>query len=317
MKRNINKFMKWVNLKIIMFAVLIIYTMAIIVSYRGKILQIKNKYVDTYIENLMNETNYKIELMINEKFTLIETIGNCIEEVDYNTEEAKILLNILEAGDECAFAFVGYPDGRTILNKNIGPGYIEEEYFLKAMEGERRISNVYSKGDKEYLIFAVPLHKDNKVEATLQCGYELSVFDNFIEGTSFMEKGQIFISQNDGLLITRPESIGDTDNLFKLLDNITPSNEKTLNKLENKLEKGGSGIVSYSQGKYKRYICYSSIPETDWYVLSIVSENAIDPQANKIIKANTLLSIEIIAGFAIYIICVLSFDEYQKRRAKV
>lgn len=315
MKDKIKTILRKFDLKILMFAILAIYTMIVILSYRGQILVIKDKYIDTYINDLMEENNYKVGLKINEKFSLLETVAKCMNEAGFD-DESKLngLLNVLSNNVDSKFTFMAYPDGKVIGNNEMSKNFMNEDYYIKSMTGERRISTVYENDDSEYLMFAVPVYDGDNIIASLQCGYDISVFSNLIDSSAFNKKGSTFVSQNDGLLITRPESIGNTTNLFKLLSSLTTSSEKTLTKLQTRLENGDSGIIQYNSGKHKRYICYSSIPECDWYSVSIVSASAVDPQTEKIIKANTLLSTEIITGFVIFILLALVFDKVIKKK---
>lgn len=304
-------------IKGVAFVLLVFYTMVIIFSYRAKILKIQDKYVNTYMKDLMSEANYKVGLKINEKFSLLETVGKCIEKNGIDREEkVKDLLAVLDNNKDTSFSFLAFPDGTVFGETDIAPDYVSEEYFVKAIQGERRISDVYESNSSECVIFAVPVYRDGKVAATLQCGYNISVFADLIEQSAFNAKGSTFVAQNDGLLITRPDSIGDTANLFKLLDNITPSAEKTIDRLKTNLEVGNSGILQYKSGKHKRYICYSGIPECDWYSVTIVSASAIEPQTEKIIKENTWLSIEIIVGFVIFLAIYIGSNWYVSKKKK-
>lgn len=309
-KDKIYKIISKINLKIVNFFVLAIYVMIVILSYRNQILKIKDKYVNTYINDMMEETNYRIQLKIKEKFRFLENIASCMGGSEISEED---MLNVLNNNEETSFAYMIYNNGKIVGDKDRARGYENEMYYDVASAGERAISALSESEGEEYLVFAVPVCKGEYIFATLQCGYSISVFSDLVEKSAFNKKVSTFVSQSDGTLITRPDSIGDTNNLFELLNNTTSSTEKTLEKLQTKLENGDSGIMVYKSGKNKIYICYSYLSECDWYSVSIVSENSIDPQTNKIITQNIMLSTQIISGFVIYILFIVAYDMFLKK----
>lgn len=322
MKKYINNFyLKLKNyntLKICLFIILVIYVMCCLVNYRTKILGIKGKYVDTYLEDLMEENNSKIQLKIKEKFSVLETIRNCIEGVGLeDVDTVNNLLDILETNEQSSYSFVAYPDGTVIGHDNIALDYIEEEYFKLAMEGESRMSDIYRENKEEYIRFAVPIKENDKVVATLQCAYNIDMFHDLIENGAFNKKGSTFVIQRDGSLITRTQSTDDTHNMFdSLVKNAEKGTEKIIAKMIKKIESGKSGVTSIKSGKHKRFICYSNIENSEWCLMTFVSENAVDPQANKIISANNVLSILITVGIVVFVIGIVVIYIYEKKKVK-
>lgn len=318
MRKYINKLKTYNSLRVGLFVVLVVYTMFCIINYRTKIFKIKENYVDTYLEDLMQENNSKIQLKIEEKFSVLETIRNCIEGV--GLEDKRIIENlvyVLGTNEQSSYSFVAYPDGTVIGYNDIDLDYVDEEYFKLTMDGERRMSDIYRENDAEYIRFAVPIRENDKVVATLQCAYNITMFDDLIENGAFNKKGSTFVIQRDGSMITRKESVGDTQNLFEsLTENAEEGSEKTIAKMIKKIKSGKSGVTSIKSGKHKRFICYTNIENSEWCLMTIVSENAVDPQANKIISANSILSILIVSGVVIFMIAIAAIGVYEHKKIK-
>ena len=318
LKKYLIKLKSFNTIKIVLFVILVIYTMCCIFNYRSKIFKIKENYVDTYLEDLMEENNIKIQLKIEEKFSILETIRDCIESVGLDdTDTVTSLVHILGTNEQSSHSFVAYPDGTIIGYDNISQDYVGEEYFKLTMEGERRMSDIYLENGEEYIRFAVPIRESDEVVATLQCAYNISMFNDLIENGAFNKKGSTFVIQRDGSLITRTESTDDTLNMFdSLTENAEDGEEKTIAKMIKKIESGKSGVTSIKSGKYKRFICYANIENSDWCLMTFVSENAVDPQANKIISANNVLSILITVGVTVFIIGIIIIFIYENKYKK-
>lgn len=317
-KKIFIKLRQKITYKMVLFLGLVIYTIAMVMICRNTILVQKDKYVDRYIKALMDETNYKTEIKIDEKFSFLSTIAECISESDFkDTDDINKCIDIIRKTEGSNYVYLTI-DEEVFGDKPFNLIFMEEDYYKRSMEGERGISEIKVANNTEYVMFSVPVFKNDKVIGVLQCGYDINVFENLIENSAFNKKGETFVAQNDGILITRPESIGDSTNLFELLSRVESGSEKTLKKLKTKLENGVSGVVQYETGKSKnkRYICYYNIPKCNWYAVTIASESAIDPQAVKIIKASSYLLGEIIASFVVYVGAIVFFEYMKKRKVK-
>lgn len=317
MRKYIKKLKTFDMARLGLFMVLVIYAFCCFMNYRSKIFKIKEKYVDTYLEDLMEENNAKIQLKIEEKFSVLETIRDCIESVGlHNKNTVENLVHILGTNEKSSHSFVAYPDGTVIGYSGIDAGYVNDEYFKLTMEGERRMSDIYVVDGQEYIRFSVPIMENNKVVASLQCAYNIEMFHDLIENGSFNKKGSTFVIQRDGSLITRTESTDKTVNMFdSFTESAEQGYEKKIAKMIKKIESGKSGVTSIKSGKYKRFICYSNIDNSDWCLMTIVSENAVDPQSNKIISANNKLTILITVGMILFIFGIV-FVELQERKIK-
>ncbi|MBE5927024.1 MAG: hypothetical protein E7270_08705 [Lachnospiraceae bacterium] len=316
MKKYIEKLKTFNTLRIVLFVILVVYTMLCIINYRTKIFNIKENYVDTYLEDLMQENNSKIQLKIEEKFSVLETIGDCIESVGLENEETvNNLVRVLGTNEQSSYSFVAYPDGRVVGDVKVDSDYVDDEYFKLAMEGERRMSDIYQEKDGEYIRFAIPIRENDEVVATLQCAYNITMFNDLIENGAFNKKGSTFVIQRDGSMITRKEATDETPNMFEsLTKNAGKKSEKTITKMVEKIKKGKSGVTSVKSGKHKRFICYSKIENSDWCLMTIVSENAVDPQANKIISANSILNVLIISGVVVFLISIIAISIYEHKK---
>lgn len=268
-----------------------------------------NKNTEAYVTSILDEGLDRVSLKIDEEIAILKTIAVSIQGKDENTIRNQLLAQIELHG----FFGIHVVDDEGIVQYTYGNSCAEtvKDYISTCQKKGHYISDVMiNRGnEKEYLDLAVPVNKDY----ILVCSYDLKEFTDIIERSHFEQMGTIFISQEDGTLIARPESAGKNRNLFALLDSINTYNEKTIIKLKNSIQNKESGIITYGTGEYKRYISYKVIPETSWYAVAFISSSAIEPLAKSVSKHASALAIEIIAIFITYMVIVISVKIYRKQ----
>ena len=314
-KRKIISFSKLLiaclTYKIFLLIIAVCICLAIFSDYKSSVQKRINTSAKENITSLVDESLEKINLKINDEFTVLNTLAviyNCNEEE--NIEEIENYYSeILDV-----HSFVGI----NLLNKNkesivslgTNVNFEAESFYQEILEGNKSISTaIFDEENKEeYIYLGVPVYENEEVVGILACNYNIEDITEIIDTSSFEKFGTTFISQEDGVLVARPENVKNNTNLFELLDTIDIDNDDSIKKLKKNIKKGNSGIITYGTGKYKRYICYDVIPDTNWYAISIVSADVINPLADKVANLAMTLSVKIIFVFIIYIIITLGID---------
>jgi hypothetical protein len=268
-----------------------------------------NQNTESYLTSILNEGLDRVSLKIDEEIAILQTIAVSIQEKDENTVRNH-MLNQIELHGFFGIHVVNISGDVQYTYGNSFSG-VSKEYITGCNKKGYYISDVMINqgNNKEYLDLAVPVNN----EMYLVCSYDLKEFTDIIESSHFEQMGTIFISQEDGTLIARPESVGENRNLFELLDSINTYNEKTILKLKNSIHNKESGTITYGTGEHKRYISYKVIPETSWYAVAFISSSAIEPLAKSVSKLANVLAIEIIAIFISYMAIVISVKIYRKQ----
>lgn len=268
-----------------------------------------NQNTESYLTSILNEGLNRVSLKIDEEIAILQTIAVSIQEEDENTVRNHMLnqielhgffgIHVVNAVGDVLYTYGNSFSGVSEACIN---GCNKKGYYISDVM-------INQGNNKEYLDLAVPITN----EMYLVCSYDLKEFTDIIESSHFEQMGTIFISQEDGTLIARPESVGGNRNLFELLDSINTYNEKTILKLKNSIHNKESGTITYGTGEYKRYISYKVIPETSWYAVAFISSSAIEPLAKSVSKLANVLAIEIIAIFICYMVIVISVKIYRKQ----
>lgn len=303
-KSTLKKIYKKLNMKFILMFFIIIFVMISFRYYKNNIEDVVNKNTTELLQQIIDESIAVISIKMDDTFSKMEGMAAFIGQYDdIQCQEVLNALGSQTGNDLLMFSGVIRVDGAgvTINGENFQADF-QDLYFEEALSGERSISSVlYSEEyNKEYIILAVPVLQNDKITGILQCAYDIKMFTGLIGDTSIGKKGTTFIAQNNGTLVSRPEAIGKYTNLFELLDSFS-NNKNRISKLKKQIKNGESDILTLNSGKYKRYVCYTTIPATEWYAVSIVSASAVENVTAKITDYALILSIGITVVFSIYI----------------
>ena len=296
--------------KLILLIVAAVIVANFFIGFKASVQRQINKNTMNYLSSMVTESLEKMSLKINDEYSVINTLSllyDTDDDIDMDTTNA-VFGKVMEI-----HGFVGIDlitnDNSKVISLGSSVMY-DEEFITSLLSGNRAISAIVTDEKKgaEYICMGVPLYKNGDINGAIICEYDIKEFSEIIDTSLFGQLGTTFISQEDGMLVLRPESVGDNNNLFVLLDSINIDNTKSINKLKKSIKNGQSGIITYGSGKHKRYICYDVVPDTGWYSVSIVSSDAIEPITKKVSMLAFTFALKISIVFALYIIIVLTMD---------
>lgn len=306
--------------KLILLIVAAAFVGHFFLNFKSSVQKQINKSTRNYLSSMVTESLEKMRLKINDEYSVISTLALLFDDNDEIgiDNASEILEKEMDAHDFVGIDLIA-KDSSKILSVGASVMY-DEDFIGSILSGSRAISTIIvdDKKGAEYICMGVPVYMNGRVNGALICEYDIKEFSEIIDTSLFGKVGTTFISQEDGILVLRPESAGGGNNLFVLLDSINIDNEKSIKKLKKSIKNGQSGVITYGSGKHKRYICYDIVPDTDWYSVSIVSSDAIEPITKKVstLAFNFALKISII--FVLYVIIVLTIDiRMAKRKRKL
>lgn len=307
-----------ITYKIILLIIAVLIVESTFTEFKKNVQKQINANTKVYLSSMVSESIEKVNLKINEEFSILRTMSLIYDE-DKNIEFNVTKKILRDEVDKQSFIGVELLDTNkdALVSYGAIPNIESTDYIDKSLKGDNGISPIVldEENKTEYIALSVPVtNKDNEVLGVLVSYYDINEFTQIIDTSSFEKVGTTFISQEDGTLVSRPESIGSNSNLFSILDSVNIKNGKSIAKLKKYIKNGQSGLITYGKGKYKRYICYNMIPDTDWYSVSIVSGNSIEPVAKKVSSLAVALAGRITTIFTIYIIVTLIIDLRKAKR---
>lgn len=163
------------------------------------------------------------------------------------------------------------PDGKTL-------SIADRDYFKKAVKGEKAVSDpVENKTAPGTMIinFAVPVKWNNNVVGVLfkvKDGNSLSEITNQI---TFGQSGKAYMINKQGTTIANynKELVLKMDNSFTNAKNNPALNDMIA--VQKKMLEGQVGYGNYTYNKELKYIGYSPVKGTDWFLAVTASENDV------------------------------------------
>lgn len=305
MRRKIEKIWEKIDFKYIFLFIIIFFIIIVFSKVEIEIKQLANNNTSKMIEEIHEESLNSISITVEDNFIKMEAMAAFIGQFDdIHDERVMNALSSQITNDTLTLSGVIKLDGLGITS---GGEYFqadyEDFYFEEALSGKRSNSGVLHNDsqNKDYIILAVPISKDENIVGVLQCAYDIKVFTDIIDRTTISTKGTTFIAQNDGTLVSRPSAIGKSTNLFNIIDKFGSEKNK-INKLKNRIQNRESGITVFNSGKHKKYVCYSTIPSTDWCSVTIISANVVESVTNRINNLAMMMTKGITIVFMLYII---------------
>ncbi len=309
------------NSKLIWLTALILLSVVslVLVSFTNtskKVNRKVSKYINQYMTDIMNENADNIAVKINGNFKTLEALSLVIaSQDDLKSDAVRDLLNAEQEQNKMKLNLV-FEDG-TSLNEALACEDMASQHFLKsAFNGKNTVSDiVMAKNSKEKeILFCVPVTgKDQKVNAVLMSAYNIQEFTEIIGASVFNGKADSFIAQQDGTLVAKPETVA-ADNIFTMLKSIVMEEEKTVSKLQKSFANGDTGLLVIGEGKYKRYICYTKVPENNWYSVTIMTANAVESDISNVSALSTDFGKRLI--FVFILLLLYMFIIYTRANAK-
>lgn len=306
-----------ITYKVVLFILMMLYVMYVFNGYKTNVQKQINKNTEEHLTTLVKESLEKINIKINDEYIVMNTIAQYYGD-DIDKEITKqIFDNSLEGHSFEGITLIDNT-GNQIVSAGVN-GNLDEEFIRETLAGKNSISNIYSVNEKdEFLSLGVPIRNDeNEVKDILVCNYNIKTLTEILDTSTFGKLGTTFIAQEDGTLVARPEAVNKNTNLFKLLDSINDDDNESIVKLKKYIKNGQSGVITYGKGKKKTYMCYNVVPETNWYSVSIVSANTIEPVAKNVSNLAMDFLIDMGVIVMVYVVVTLAIDMTILKKKKI
>lgn len=268
------------KLVLLSMTIMVIVVTAVIVLFQVNLYRIDKKvseYTSQYLKDIMYESAESIKAGIQRNFTVMEVMAALTAGYNdmYNDDVAEMLEEESKKMGAVDYNVISR-NGTGIAGKAVIDNVLEQECVKRAFQGENTVSDIVTVGDKQEIVFNVPIYQKGQIKAVLQFGYDLGKFAELVKDTALSRKADTFITQKDGTLVSRPESVKGGSNLFALLQGLVEDENDAIKKLQKEIENGDTGALTIGKEKYKRYICYNHISENGWYVVTIMSAKVVE-----------------------------------------
>ncbi|MEG1777592.1 MAG: PAS domain-containing protein, partial [Angelakisella sp.] len=205
--------------------------------------------------------------------------------------------------------------GQTITNRRDMLDIANQEYFIRAKDGESVISDAMKSPIDEtpVLILSVPIYNHKGVSGVLSCGYELSQLEQttakpryFGEayGMIFSEKGEVISWEQ------HKNSLGVNQSVDQIFGNCKMFGGMTAEMLHHNMENRMSGSFSIEFMGSKRLVCYMPLEINNWYAFCFAPFTIYNRETADVGRIVTLLVIEMVLGLGM-LFCYILYSNYR------
>lgn len=265
-------------------------------SFEDKVqknLQVQTQnHITTIVEDTVEFFNLKMEKRVASVEALALFIGTFEDWTNRNVTSALSAQAAVEGYSDYDIISV---EGKGI--KDID--YSENKNFKNALKGNSIVKeSVDEFGEITGVDYFVPIYYGDQTTGVLKITTSLEQFTDFIDFSELSNLGNIFIVKKDGTLLSRGDGLDEVDNITKIIGEDEPVSKKLINsmKVRNK------GNISITNGENKRYFGYCKSDYNNWYVLSLISSNAVESKIGEINNEGKVFFVQIAFLFVVLVL---------------
>lgn len=302
------------------YITIIIVTMIVVVNigafaaYMTNVKASLSEQTNSHVDDIMDEAVVCINLKLDEEINTMKTIARLVASLNQHTDSSSFLSNVLEEQSKASgydvLELVGTDGAGTVTGNN----YAKKKYYTDAMKGKTVIQEETEGKTVTAVALASPVYDSTgeSVSAVLIARMDIKSFSEKIEISSLNQNGKVFVVKRDGMLISKSEGLS---NAVSINDIFTE--KKYEDKLIRSMRSRNSGIINYESKNTKRYIGYSKLSYNKWYVVSVISSNAVQANAGDVETDVIILGVELAFILLVLLIYLIYNIVNIKKREKI
>lgn len=256
----------------------------------------------------------------NQKFSNLKSkIKNTCELIGTSYNEKKDIGNILNnlKNDKYLFDRIWYLDENKVLNDyydNISIHSIGD-YINEIFNGNNGISDAFLShyNQKEVIAIYAPVYRDAVVVGGVVGIIEINKESmDYIYNDVFEKSAYVYVTDSAGkivLKISNDDTLYNGNQYFDFLKNDVSYSSSNYNEIMTNINNQTSGCFSYSpkDSNYERMIYYTPAGINNWYIFTVISNNVIEQQNNKVKNITLFLVFKITIVFLVMLYLIIRY----------
>lgn len=214
--------------------------------------------------------------------------------------------------------FIADKDGKAYFSSGDIHNVAHTKYFASSINGIHEITeitdSIFEKGTQIFLE-AVPIIRHNKTIGIV-CGvYKLSTFSFLLHESMQAKNGYILLTSSSQEFILKSSNIDKTiseNNIWEFFSNATFNKNNIREKIENDILNLKNGFMEYTHNGNREFAYYSPLGINNWYIISVVSVDAMQNRLNFIQSLMTKFSTKMFIIFILGMISIIYFNKKAK-----
>lgn len=293
----------------ILFIIIIILTCGAIFKFKFKLDNKLKETTHTYLSEFTEHNIINLKTKLSGQFDMLESIASFTENLDNINNE--MMINLMDSGVKRSSLIrmsVSTLDGKSYSNDGIISNLKDRDYFKKAKNGEKNISESLKSiiDKKEIIVLATPIYKDGKVAGVLSGTYDSTKLNEFLGLSAFDKKAHVYIAKKNGDVIAQNtnENSKMLSCVFKLFNNDNCEEVNCLKAIKENMKNDNSGYSNYNLDNKKFMLNYQPLGINDWYMFSVVPNEVVSIQSDNISYDVYIFALEILLVILIFVVYI-------------
>lgn len=274
-----------------------------------------SSYSHTTMREVMQQQTHSFKTLIHERLSSIKTLDKVFtNDIACNNNNEVLLKTLKSAKHNSDFRrlLLADLDGKALSSDNVVVDISQQEFFLQAKAGKTFVSKplVQALDDKTVIVFSTPVYSQGKITGVLAGVYDSGELGKAF--TSFYDKaGYSYIYTANGEFVTKAADIDLPQDALSLLSDAKFVKYDNFQEILQKAKAGESGHSIYKINGQTRLLHYAPVDVNDWYIFTIVTDEAISRESRIISNHSLFLIIFIVLVVA----GILSFFLWRQKRS--
>lgn len=251
--------------------------------------------IDESLSHLTKESAKVVKSEIEVQFNALEALAasDWMMNDKLTTDEKLDLLKTEVNRSGHLYMLISDTNGNSKYTNGATANISEREYFIKALSGEKTVSDpLISKVDNSLVMaFAVPIKDGNRVKGVLVAARDGNVLSDSITNIQFGKNGAAFMINKNGTTVAHKNKdlVINMDNDF---ENIKKDpGLKQLVDLEKAMAEGKEGTGEYSYNGVTKYMGFAPVEGTNWSLAITAPKSEVMAKVNRLTVTMVIVSI--------------------------
>ncbi len=265
--------------------------------------ELESSATETLVDTA-NQQQLSVEREFEIKQTLIVNIANTFALLGSDKEAVLEYMQNVERDFKLDTIILSEVDGRASLSDNTQVNISEMSYYDDVLKNEEVVTSqpyISPYTGNEVIAVAAPIFTDGTPRGIIVAEYDIEYIESLLSA-SYTDYGYTLIIQPDGEIV-----IDSTKEDFdeKFAGGAHVMGDTSSEELNGSFANMGSGSFIFGDGTNINFAEYRSLSINDWILLTIVEEEEINQSLAQISASMVIVSVIIIACFAVFILYIL------------
>lgn len=235
-----------------------------------------------------------------------------------NTESITKIIKKLKTLTQFDRVFIAQNNGKAVFANGDTYDISNKGYFLNAMKGRHEITEItdsFFEKDAPIFLETVPIIVNNEVTGIVGGIYKLSTFSSLLNESLQAENGYLILASSSQEFILKSSNIDKMiteNNIWDFLSNATFDDNNAAEKIRNDILTQQNGFAEYIHDGNAEFAYYSPLGINNWYIISVLSVEAVQNRLNFIQAIMSALTIKVSVIFIFGILSIIYFNKKAK-----